>query len=80
MDDFVNVTKRDPKVLIKIKDILDKYIQLPLNYQSKKGYDILIQNVILKKLINIIGSTLVDIDKELKMKISRLINLEIELL
>ena len=47
MDGFINVIKKDPKVQIKIKDLLDKCDNLPLNYQSKKGYDTLIQNVIL---------------------------------
>ena len=36
------------------------------------GYDFLIQNVILEELIKIMGSTIVDLDKELKMKISRI--------
>ena len=49
LDDFLNVIKRDPQVQIKIKEILDKYNRLPYNYQSKIGYDTLIQNVILKK-------------------------------
>ena len=70
MDDFINVIKKDPKVQIKIKDILDNYIKLPYNYQSKIGYDTLIQNVILKELINLMGTTITDIDMELKMKIS----------
>ena len=39
MNDFINVIKRDPRVQIKIKDILDKYNRLPYNYQSKIGYD-----------------------------------------
>ena len=42
MDDFTYVIRKDPEVRIKIKDILDKYIKLPHNYQSKKGYDTLI--------------------------------------
>ena len=76
MDDFVKVTKRDPKVQIKIKDILDKYNKLPHNYQSKRGYDTLIKNVILKKIINLMGATTVDIDIEEKTKISRMNYLE----
>ena len=28
MDDFINVTKKDPQVLIIIKDMLDKYNRL----------------------------------------------------
>ena len=49
--------------------MLDRYNRLPYNYQSKIGYDTLIQDVILKELINIMGTTITDIDIELKMKI-----------
>ena len=48
-DDFINVIKKDPKVQIKINDMLDGYNRLPYTYQSRIGYDTLIQNVILKK-------------------------------
>ena len=78
MDDFINVIKRVPKEQRKIKDLLDKYNRLPYNYQPKRGYDTLIQNVILKGNINLMGVILVDIDIELKLKISRLKYLEIE--
>ena len=47
MEDFINVIRKDPKVRIKTNDMLDRYIKLPYNYQSKIGYDTLIQNVIL---------------------------------
>ena len=57
-------------------DISDKYNRLPYIYQSKIGYDNLIQNMILKELINIMGTTITDIDIELKMKISRIEYLE----
>ena len=80
MDDFINVTKNDPQVQMKMKDILDKYIKLPFNYQSKLGYDTLIQNVIIKELINIMGASIVDLDIELKVKISRIKYLESRLL
>ena len=76
MDDFINVFKRDPKVQKKIKYMLDKYNRLPHNYQSKIGYDTLIQNVILKKMINIMGTTIVDIDLESKIRTSRIEYLE----
>ena len=71
-DDSVNVIKKDPKVGVKINDMLDRYNKLPLKYQSKRGYDTLIQNVVLKELINIMGITITDLDIELKMKISRI--------
>ena len=72
MEDFINVIRKDPKVRIKINDTLDRYNRLPYIYHSKIGYDTLIQNVILKELINIMGGTITDLDIELKMKISRI--------
>ena len=56
--------------------MLDRYMRLPSNYQSKIGYDCLNQNVILKEIINIMGTTITDLDIELKMKISRIEYLE----
>ena len=76
MDNFLNVIKRDQEVEMKIKFFFDRCFQLPLNYQSKIGCDTLIQEVILKELMNLMGATRVDIDIELKMKISRIIYLE----
>ena len=76
MHDFVNVIKKDPQIRIKINNILDRYMRLPYNYRSKIGDDCLIQNVILKELINIMGTTLTYLDIELKMKSSRLKYLE----
>ena len=78
MEVFINVIRKDPKVRIKLNDMLDRYIKLPYNYQSKIGYDTLIQNVILKELIILMGTTLPDLDIELKMKSSRLKYLENE--
>ena len=80
MDDFVNVIKKLPQIRIKKNNMLDRYNRLPYNYQSKIGHDSLIQNVILKELINIMGKTITDSDIELKMKISRIKNLESRLL
>ena len=51
--------------------MLDRYNRLPYKYQSKIGYDTLIQNVNLKELIIIMGTTITDLDIEVKMKISR---------
>ena len=76
MDVFVNINRKDPKVRVKLNDMLDTYNRLPYNYQSKVGYDTLIQNVILKELINIMGMTITDLDIELKMKTSRIKYLE----
>ena len=76
MDDFLNVTKKDPKVRIKVNDMLDRYNRLPYDYRSKIWFDTLIQNVILKELINMMGTTITDLDIELKLKISRIEFLE----
>ena len=76
MDDFINVIKKNLQVRSKINDMLDGYNRLPYDYQSKIGYDTLIQNVILRKLMNIMGTTKTDLDKKLKMKISRIENLQ----
>ena len=76
MDDFVNVFGKYPKVRVKTNDMLDRFNRLTYIYQSKIGYDTLIQNVILKELINIMGTTMTDLDIESKMKISRMNYLE----
>ena len=56
--------------------MLDRYMRLPYNHRSNIGYDCLIQNVILKNMINLMGATITDLDIELKMKISRINYLE----
>ena len=76
MDDFINIIKRDTQVQLKTIDILEKYNRLPHNYQSKRGYDTLIQNVVLKELINLICTIIVDIDIELNLEIGRIKYLE----
>ena len=63
--------KRDPKVQRKIKYKLEKYDRLPYNYQSKIGYATLIQTFVLKEFIKEMSVRLVDMDIELKLKISR---------
>ena len=70
MDAFIIVLKKDSKVRVKIDDILDRYNRISPKYQSKLGYDTLIQNVILKDLINIMGTVITDLDIEIKMKIN----------
>ena len=55
-----------------MNDMLDRYSRLPYNYESKIGYDSLIQNVVLKELIKIMGTTITDLDIELKMRVSRI--------
>ena len=76
MDGFWIAIKRDPQVQIKIKDILVEYNRLPYKYQSKIGCDTLLQNVIFKEMINLMASTIADLDIELKLKISRIKYLE----
>ena len=76
MDDFIKIIKKDPQIRIKIKDMLDRNIRLPYNYQSKIGYDTLIRNVYLEELINLMGTTITNLDIEKKTKISRIKYLE----
>ena len=66
MNDFVIVIDKDQRVRFKSNDNLDKYNRLLYNYQSKIGYDCLIQNVILKDLLNLLSATIMDLDIELK--------------
>ena len=47
-------------------------MSLPYSFQSRIGYNSLIQNVILEELINIMSIIILDLDIELKMKISRI--------
>ena len=76
MDAFVKVIRKDPQVRVIINDMLDRYMRLPYNYQSKIGYDTLIQNIFLKELINIMATTITDLDTEFKMKNSGIEYLE----
>ena len=71
-DFFINISENDPQARVKVNDMLDRFNRLTYNYQSKIGYDSLIQNVIVKELINIMGTTITDLDIEIKMKISRI--------
>ena len=71
MEYFINVIEKDPQIRNKINNMLDRYNRLPYKYQSKIGYDSLIQNINFKALINIMGTTITDIDLELKLKNSR---------
>ena len=68
MHAFVTVIRKYPKVRNKTNDTFDRDMRLPYNDQSKICCDCLIQNIILKKLINITGTTITDLDIELKMK------------
>ena len=76
MDAFVNVIKKDPFVCMKINNMLDRYNRLSYDLKIDIAYDNLIQNIVLKELINIMGMTITDLDIELKMKMSRIEYLE----
>ena len=67
MDAFINVIRKDPEVRVKINDLLERHMRLPYKYQARVGYEYLIQNVILRELINIMGTTITDLDIELNV-------------
>ena len=66
-EDFIKVIKYDPRVQNNINVMLDRYMSLPYGFQSRIGYNSLIQNVILKELIIIMSIIRTDLDIELKM-------------
>ena len=72
MDAFINVLKKDPFVCIKINNMLDRYNRLTYDRKNEIVYDNLIQNIILKELINIMSLVIRDLDMELRLKISRI--------
>ena len=76
MDDFINVIKKDPLVCIKINNMLNRYNRLTYDHKIEIAYDNLIQNIVLKELINIMSVMIFDLDIEIKMKISRIKYLE----
>ena len=76
MDAFINVIKKDPFVCMKINNMLDRYNRLTNDRKIEIVYDNLIQNIILKELLNITSIMISDLDMELKMKISRIEYLE----
>ena len=47
--------------------MLDRYMSLPYDFRSKIGFNSLLQNVVLKELINIRSLIIIDLDIELKM-------------
>ena len=76
MEAFINVIKKDLFVCNKINNMLDRYKRLTYDNKIQIAYDNLIQNIILKELINIMSIMISDLDMELKMKISRIKYLE----
>ena len=76
MEAFTNVIRKDPFVCMKINNMLDRYNRLTYDHKIEIVYDNLIQNTILKELINIMSIMISDSDMELKLKISRIKYLE----
>ena len=76
MEAFVNVIRKDPYICMKINNMLDRYNRLTYDHKIEIVYDNLIQNIILKELINIMSIMISDLDMELKKKISRIKYLE----
>ena len=76
MEAFINVIKKDPFICMKINNMLDRYNRLTYDRKIEIVYDNLIQNIILKELINIMSIMIRDLDMELKLKISRIEYLE----
>ena len=70
MEAFINVIKKDYFVCMKITNMLDRYNRLTYDHKNEIVYDNLIQNIVLKELINIMSIMISDLDIELKMKIS----------
>ena len=64
MEAFIKVVKKDPQMVYIINIMLDRYMSLPYEFQSRIGYNSLIQNVILKELINIMSTMIIDLDIE----------------
>ena len=76
MEAFINVIKKDLFICNKINNMLDRYNRLTYYHKIEIAYDNLIQNIILKELINIISILISDLNMELKLKISRINYLE----
>ena len=76
MEAFIDVIKKDKFICMKINNMLDRYNRLTYDRKIEIAYDNLIQNIILKEIINIMSIMISDLDMELKMKISRIQYLE----
>ena len=76
MEALINVIKKDPFVCIKINNMLDRCNRLTYDRKIEIVYNNLIENIILKELINIMSVMIRDLDMELKLKIRRIKYLE----
>ena len=68
MEEFIKDIKKYPEIRRNINIMSDRYMKLPYDFQSRIGYNSLIQNVFLKELINMMSIIITDLDIELKMK------------
>ena len=68
MENFIKAINKDKRICKNINIMLDRYMALPYEFRSKIGYNSLIQNVILKELINMLCLIIIDLDMELKLK------------
>ena len=68
MENFIKAIKKDKRIRNNINIMLDRYLSLPYEFQSRIGYNSLIQNIILKELIIMLCLIIVDLDIELKLK------------
>ena len=71
MENFIKAIKKDKRICNNINIMLDRYMSLPSEFRSRIGYNSLIQNVILKELINMLCLIIVDLAIELKIKKSK---------
>ena len=69
MEALINVIKNDPFVCMKINNMLDRYNRITYGHKFEIVYDNLIQNIILKEVINEMSIMISDLDMELKMKL-----------
>ena len=76
MEAFINVIEKDPFVCMKINNMLDSHNRLNYDCKTEIVYDNLIQNIILKELINIMSIMISDLDIEIKVKNSRIKHFE----
>ena len=68
MENFIKAIKKDKRIRDNISIMLDRYMALPYEFRSRIGYNSLIQNVILKELINMFCLIIIDLDIEIKLK------------
>ena len=68
MENFIKAIKKDKRIRNNINIMLHRYLSLPYEFRSRIGYNSLMQNVILKELINMLCLIIVDLDIELKLK------------